>query len=1166
MELELIKKLWTLKEEIQFENQIKGFYYTRNMWNENSSIQGYDSHVFICFFQNSKQLQSEWKTVNGEIALQYQSEVDKNIEGSNFYMCCFCKENVELKIQNQIENNTFSAKKYIFMDADYDVVQACDMVENRIFSLNLKIQKKIKNKMHSIILNNFRIYENSKEINLLDKNEKPASLVVIYAKNGTGKTSIFDGVEYALTGEISRILNLVNIDKKDVEKGPVYHNRNHRDKKAFVQIKTDKELIHRNVKKIKENSNDIGKGGLIPRSKPAYLYDEQNQIKKIILQHHKIDSFITEDSSTARYKIWVQGNEELSLEQKEFSVAHKKETEIKKSISNIEVEIKDKVSQIEKLEMDKTSFDKVLDLLVKYNHMNTTEAELKFKEDIDEPKAYDMLINEANIRIRNHETLLKSLRFKIENINTVISYGIDEVLQCINTGILASKDMKLCQERLEQVKEQKLLTERIKRNEIEFNQIRLNFIDLSNMKDYGFDKIVKQKEFWSNSEKTLQNIVAKIDNLQSNMKKLKNENNDIELLLTSKKERNELFEKKKTLLNLYGNYEKKQMELTYAQKKKDQFEIKLVSLRLKKEENLQKSKVLLEMRLPEQIGQVISQQIERLTNIADDESRLEVGKLLEKYKVSIRNLESCQEEIECVEQNEVGISRIRTVVSSYLMEHKETCDCPVCHTSFSDWNSLYQSVLSIRNEKSKVLVDKRNIFIQEQELLQKEYEYAKEKIKNTISKKEKAQNLLNESIIKKQDEVIKDEQSIVNELGALTRELSKISTEIKQTGFMVEIISRENIEKWIQNKETNLAAFYSEREKQRDKNNAQMGEIQKILTEIINKKEELSNQREQVQNDVQLFKYIQFLQNKPESYEIRVDYEQINKKKEEIRKHLSADQEKLEGIVALKLDADEIYKQLELADKKVQEHDKWMKLCKEVSKLSKSSIMDHEREISSQIVRNDSSVELLKQVREENSARTYFQNYKKTVKLCEDKKNKKEMYLEQEKIAHNIYIKKKINLEKSLEKYFSQDGMNEIYKKINPHHSMKNIRYEVDFSEKNEPELKIIVAVDENHLGEEYRPEWYFSTAQLNSVAFSSFFSTALMVNDCSISTILIDDPIGHFDDMNVLGMADLLRSIIEKSNIQIIISTHEERVFSILERKISTDYYSSKFIKLEEI
>ena len=308
------------------------------------------------------------------------------------------------------------------------------------------------------------------------------------------------------------------------------------------------------------------------------------------------------------------------------------------------------------------------------------------------------------------------------------------------------------------------------------------------------------------------------------------------------------------------------------------------------------------------------------------------------------------------------------------------------------------------------------------------------------------------------------------------------------------------------------------------------------------------------------------MQNKPENYEIRVDYEQINKKKEELENQLSADQEQLEGIVALKLDADELYKQLEIAEKKVQEHDKWLKLCEGVSKLSKSSIMDYESEISCQIARNDSSVELLKQVREENSARTYFQDYKKTVKLCEDKKNNKKIYLEQVKTAHKLYEEKKKNLEKSLDKYFRQDGVNEIYKKINPHHTMKNIRYEVDFSDKNEPELKIIVAADENHQGEEYRPEWYFSTAQLNSVAFSSFFSTALMVNDCSMGTILIDDPIGHFDDMNVLGMADLLRSIIEKSNIQIILSTHEARVFSILERKISADYYSSKFIKLEEI
>lgn len=517
-------------------------------------------------------------------------------------------------------------------------------------------------------------------------------------------------------------------------------------------------------------------------------------------------------------------------------------------------------------------------------------------------------------------------------------------------------------------------------------------------------------------------------------------------------------------------------------------------------------------------------------------------------------------------KNATEISIIRNIVSSYLTEHKEICDCPVCHTPFSNWNSLYQNVLSIRNEKSKILADKRNLFIQEQELLQKNYEYCKEKIEKIIRIKENEQNELNKGIIKKQAVAFKDGQSIEDELAVITREIVKISTEIKQVGFSFETISSENIENWLQNKEKDLDIFYLEKEKRRVKNNARIAEIQKVLREKINNKEELFNKKDKIQTDIRLFKYIKHLQDKPENYDIRDDYEKTTKKREGLKKQLLDDQKQLDGINALKLDEGELNKHLELASKKVKEYDKWLKLCEGVSELSEVGIMDYKSRIRSQIERNESNVELLKQVREENSARTYFQDYKKTVKQCEDKKKKKESFLEQEIEVHKLYEKKKTNLEKSLEKYFSQDGVNEIYKKIDPHHTMKNIRYEVDFSEKDEPELKIIVAADENHHGEEYRPEWYFSTAQLNSVAFSSFFSTALMVNDCSIGTILIDDPIGHFDDMNVLGMADLLRSIIEKSNIQIILSTHEERVFSILKRKISSDYYKSRFIELEEI
>ena len=81
---------------------------------------------------------------------------------------------------------------------------------------------------------------------------------------------------------------------------------------------------------------------------------------------------------------------------------------------------------------------------------------------------------------------------------------------------------------------------------------------------------------------------------------------------------------------------------------------------------------------------------------------------------------------------------------------------------------------------------------------------------------------------------------------------------------------------------------------------------------------------------------------------------------------------------------------------------------------------------------------------------------------------------------------------------------------------MKKVSYEIMYNdEKNEPELYIKTRADER---EPYHPELFFSTAQLNTVALSSFLSRALSLTGIPIGTIVIDDPVGHFDDMNILG------------------------------------------------
>ena len=114
--------------------------------------------------------------------------------------------------------------------------------------------------------------------------------------------------------------------------------------------------------------------------------------------------------------------------------------------------------------------------------------------------------------------------------------------------------------------------------------------------------------------------------------------------------------------------------------------------------------------------------------------------------------------------------------------------------------------------------------------------------------------------------------------------------------------------------------------------------------------------------------------------------------------------------------------------------------------------------------------------------------------------------------------------------------------------------------EKNEPELYINTRTEDQNV---YQPEWFFSTAQLNTVALSSFLSRALSLTELPIGTILIDDPVGHFDDMNILGFADLIRSILEKSGKQIIITTHDETVYQIFRRKLPPEKYRSRFIDM---
>ncbi|WLH23490.1 hypothetical protein PSH76_26305 [Pseudomonas sp. FP215] len=151
-----------------------------------------------------------------------------------------------------------------------------------------------------------------------------------------------------------------------------------------------------------------------------------------------------------------------------------------------------------------------------------------------------------------------------------------------------------------------------------------------------------------------------------------------------------------------------------------------------------------------------------------------------------------------------------------------------------------------------------------------------------------------------------------------------------------------------------------------------------------------------------------------------------------------------------------------------------------------------------------------------------------------------------------------------IDDFFYEGLINAIYKKIDPHPSFKKVEFKADF-DSDKPGLNIVVS-DEN--GAYISPILYFSAAQSNILSLSVFLASALHAKDDNgdpVDVVMIDDPIQSMDSINILSTIDLLRSICLQFKKQVIISTHDENFFGLLQRKIPAEIIGSKFLQLKK-
>ncbi len=113
---------------------------------------------------------------------------------------------------------------------------------------------------------------------------------------------------------------------------------------------------------------------------------------------------------------------------------------------------------------------------------------------------------------------------------------------------------------------------------------------------------------------------------------------------------------------------------------------------------------------------------------------------------------------------------------------------------------------------------------------------------------------------------------------------------------------------------------------------------------------------------------------------------------------------------------------------------------------------------------------------------------------------------------------------------------------------------------------EVLVEVDWD--GESVKPVDYFSDSQKQILMLSVFLAGCLRQNWSRFAPVLLDDPVTHFDDLNAYAFVELIRGLIntEPNRWQFIISTCEERLFSVMQKKFSTLTGGAKFYRFNGI
>lgn len=1025
-------------------------------------------------------------------------------------------------------------------------------------------------KLRDIYVKAFRLFdeEHIEFVNERFANNGCADFVTIYAPNGFGKTSLFDAIEFGMTKNIKRLKfsnfkENVESDKKLSDMGSFIHNKKKPD--DIVTIKLGLEGHDVGDIETKVNKNDE-RSLLI--SEPSNKY-----FSKVMLAQDWFSEFLSAQKAESRFKIFMENFYDseglLDYHAQLKTVSNKLKSEIKGDSDK-----KKKKANSIKNEVDENIMDQV-------DKMQSTLNEL---------------LIEVSWKRKIEETYLKKLNFEasrlLENIEKKTGYNnlVRENCQIILTG----QDGLIPVDKLDEACK---TLQNCKKRQEELKTIHTKIIRLKALTAL-VEKLNAEKNMLEEWNKVLSFLIEKNPVYRDYLKQIDAQENIIikhtveEKLLVQLQGKyatertgyeGKLTELKKELLKIGNSI--KEFPARYAQ-----YEAELKETREKEQQKSSLEKKLIQNK---QAKESIENRVKQLTQLRQAVKVRNIEQEIDGYNEKTKRIVALTKEIESLaKQIEVVDGAIKKQISykdkveELLLYSKELIDaqkkgvCPLCGHDYHSTDELLKSieankaisetldVLGTQKVKLHASVNEKNLELNviytslNEEIGQTLYQANVDLTSELTAIKEKEKELGGyeqriKELKKRKDEEFKDFSGLTREQIEKSNEEERIrlSKQIEETDGLL----KKNIEN-AQKLTSSIEGL-----------NAKTEDAKKIINEIKTREDYLTY--EQNLNGASSDESMVSIWKQKTSDNIKLIGELQEKVKESTseRKIL---EEKEQITIAMEA---QITNDLAETDRESNNQQKrYSETIQFIHDKCGVTTVDGQTEVMEIVTAFKTANENYKKQKELlDKQRDALQEYQGLLKLAGELNEQRTIKKEIEELGKQIEIEKEykgavdkeiVDLENYLDRYvrnfFQVDLINKLYNQIDPHPDYKKIEFNCDFKYQ-QPRLNVFMGKkDEN---EQIVPNLYFSTAQVNILSFCIFMAKALFAkNDKGedLGCIFIDDPIQALDDINILSMIDLLRNVAFSLHKQVILTTHDQNFFELLQKKIPQDKFNACYLK----